>query len=446
MTCPHCGEKTHSGRIYCPNCGGRLVPLDEGGRKGQGGGKRAVAVILVIAILAGGVFFGARMLKNRGGGGQPGPVSRPTDTTAPTRAPTVTAVPTQAPAATTAPRISTRGELVEAMKQLIKAGGTQIDNIALTESEINTVVEDFGYYYDSYTTSYLNISGPYDISFVLSPSRRAWKAWRDGGEAGLDAEAGRLLDRARAAVSGVISPGMTDYDKELALHDYIINHCEYMIDVENRHTGDARGFFDYGMCQCAGYADTFWLLGTMAGLEVEIINGDALKLDPELAARFHIETNGHAWNLVKLNGLWYGLDVTWDDPVGDKPTVAYTFFNLPAPYLAKSRAWNRALDPAGAYAQTIDDNYYLYRLYNRPEYRAANASEGLQSALRQIAARGEAYVAFTNKNNILADVKTVSTGLAEQYRKTSWYVDVIGPQSEIAAYLPFYVYRFYFED
>ena len=27
------------------------------------------------------------------------------------------------------------------------------------------------------------------------------------------------------------------------------------------------------------------------------------------------ETENHAWNYVQLNGIWYAVDCTWDDPI-----------------------------------------------------------------------------------------------------------------------------------
>ena len=30
------------------------------------------------------------------------------------------------------------------------------------------------------------------------------------------------------------------------------------------------------------------------------------------------EVINHAWNLIKLDGEWYQVDVTWDDPVWDR--------------------------------------------------------------------------------------------------------------------------------
>ncbi|WP_157685416.1 hypothetical protein [Paenibacillus donghaensis] len=28
---------------------------------------------------------------------------------------------------------------------------------------------------------------------------------------------------------------------------------------------------------------------------------------------------GHAWNIIVLNGVYYHLDATWDDPAPDNP-------------------------------------------------------------------------------------------------------------------------------
>ena len=41
----------------------------------------------------------------------------------------------------------------------------------------------------------------------------------------------------------------------------------------------------------------------------------------------------HAWNLIQINGSWYHVDVTWNDPVSDRPGRARHF------YLLKSTGW-----------------------------------------------------------------------------------------------------------
>ena len=35
----------------------------------------------------------------------------------------------------------------------------------------------------------------------------------------------------------------------------------------------------------------------------------------------------HMWNMVKVGGLWYHVDVTWDDPISSSgPMLRYDYF------------------------------------------------------------------------------------------------------------------------
>ena len=280
------------------------------------------------------------------------------------------------------------------------------------------------------------------VRFELAPSRLAWNAYRDGTTPS-NAEAAKLLQQAQSVVNQVIQPGMSDLDKELALHDYIINNCRYLIDEENRHTGDARGFFDYGCCQCSGYCDTFWLLGTMAGLDVEIISGEVNDpLDPDTAQKYNVDSNGHAWNLIQLDGKWYGLDVTWDDPVGDEDSLTYTYFNVPVSAFERTRTWDREQDPVGTYAQTIDGNYQYVRLYDRPEYKFTTADGAAQSAIDQIDRSGKSIICLTNKPMAQSIADSIAGEIANHYQMTSWTYCLIGEEDPFAPELPFYVYSF----
>ena len=62
------------------------------------------------------------------------------------------------------------------------------------------------------------------------------------------------------------------------------------------------------------------------------------------------ETENHAWNYVKLDGKWYAIDVTWDDPVitgGGKLTnkARYEYF------LKGSQTMNKNHVPSGKFTQ-----------------------------------------------------------------------------------------------
>ena len=43
---------------------------------------------------------------------------------------------------------------------------------------------------------------------------------------------------------------------------------------------------------------------------------------------YKISSEDHIWNAVKIDGVWYNLDLTWDDPVTDDGTnvIEHNFF------------------------------------------------------------------------------------------------------------------------
>ncbi|AEF93997.1 copper amine oxidase-like domain-containing protein [Desulfotomaculum nigrificans CO-1-SRB] len=138
-------------------------------------------------------------------------------------------------------------------------------------------------------------------------------------------------------INTVIKPGMSDLEKEKALHDYIVLNTKY--DYENylRNTVPKESYTTYGVLingvgVCQGYASAMWKLLTMAGLECKYITGTG------------IGSNGpepHGWNRVKIDGRWYNLDTTWDDPVPDRPgQIRYKYFNLTDNEMMRDHTWD----------------------------------------------------------------------------------------------------------
>ena len=214
----------------------------------------------------------------------------------------------------------------------------------------------------------------------------------------LSARDQEIARRAQAVVDSVIAPGMTDLQKETALHDYIIYHADYLRD-ESQDTDSVYGFFERGWIQCSGYVDTFFLLGRMAGLEVTGVSGFVLE-----------DGEAHSWNLVRLDGMWYAVDVTWDDPIGGGHE-AHTYLNIPHRCFDGLRTWDPRTLPGGAYAQSLDANWYYAGVPVLWDLDAA-----VSAASMQIDQTGEALLIL--EGGLQSD--DVARQLANRYQRTIW--------------------------
>lgn len=154
-------------------------------------------------------------------------------------------------------------------------------------------------------------------------------------------------------------PDSNDFDKELFVHDAIINSCVYSDeDIINEST--VEGVFVEKKAKCSGYARAFKLLLEKAGIESVLVHGTATDYDGK--------TVKHMWNAVKLDENWYFTDITWDDPVSDDGAqfCRHTFFNMNAEMLNRTHS-----EYTFTYPCTDTEHYYYahnnayYNVYNK---------------------------------------------------------------------------------
>lgn len=136
--------------------------------------------------------------------------------------------------------------------------------------------------------------------------------------------------------------GKTDYEKIKLIHNYLIDTIEYEETITQKHIYDIYGALINKKCVCEGYAKAFQYLMNEIGIENTIVIG--------VGTNSKNQTENHAWNYVKLNGQWYAVDVTWDDPIitgGGKLTnkARYEYF------LRGSRTMNKNHRPSGKFTQ-----------------------------------------------------------------------------------------------
>lgn len=118
----------------------------------------------------------------------------------------------------------------------------------------------------------------------------------------------------------VTSPSMSDYEKALAIHDYLVLHCEY--DYENYLAGKlpssvytAEGCLVNAKAVCSGYAAAYKVLMDRLGISCVTLSSNKMN---------------HAWNMVTIDGQLFHVDTTWDDPVWDhKGYAGHRYFLKP---------------------------------------------------------------------------------------------------------------------
>lgn len=174
-------------------------------------------------------------------------------------------------------------------------------------------------------------------------------AWQSGDPSALSGKNRAVYEACQSVLEELISEGMSEYEKELAVHDWMIGWGSYDSEQLSHHPNgqsdpdntNPYGFLLSGKGICTGYSTTFQLLMDLVGIPCVTVEGTA-----------HGGGAEHAWNLVQLEGEWYGVDVTWDDPMWADPVsqqAAHRYFNVTSEYLrAHDHQWDDAGVPEAA--------------------------------------------------------------------------------------------------
>ena len=143
-------------------------------------------------------------------------------------------------------------------------------------------------------------------------------------------------EKVRWVVENYVRPGMTEREKAWVLHNWMITNSHYdeAIEVHESDTILTRGF---GVCEA--YAFAYYRLLSETGMAVATFSGDLASGSP----------SGHEWNLVRIDGQWYHVDCTWDDPTmgpEDYPSVSGqetdTYFLKTDAEMAADHVWDEA--------------------------------------------------------------------------------------------------------
>lgn len=110
-----------------------------------------------------------------------------------------------------------------------------------------------------------------------------------------------------------------DVEKLIVIHDKMVADCVYDERVLKEETKDqapdtvyhALGVLRDKWAVCQGYSQALYMIGERLGIELDFCKSN--------------EVN-HMWNYVKLDGKWYHMDMTNDDPADSQGRANHTYF------------------------------------------------------------------------------------------------------------------------
>ena len=226
------------------------------------------------------------------------------------------------------PEAKTIYQAFEANKEQMKTGTAQID-LGTTFSEL-LATEDgekkLGEYYQSAVETYL-YDNP-DVFYITASklylnietttrgTRKTYDVFINNGNEqnyfldgySSEAQVKQAINEVESIKNQIISQktGNTYNDVKM-VHDYLINTIEYETTISKNNIYNIYGALVQNESVCEGYAKAFKYLLDELQIPCVMVIGQATNSKGE--------TENHAWNYVQINGNWYAVDATWDDPV-----------------------------------------------------------------------------------------------------------------------------------
>lgn len=188
---------------------------------------------------------------------------------------------------------------------------------------------------------YVTIAGMYKIEDTSKISN----AYINKDNSSLSEDDKETLKMASEVLAQIIKPEMSLYEKEVAVHDWMVTNIKYnsnsLVAIPNNKDGLhlPHGVLKKKKAVCVGYATTFKLFMNMLGIECKIVHSTDLS---------------HSWDILKLDdGKWYLTDVTFD---AGNNYISYANFNCPEETFIQGHQWNTDLYPK---AEGRKYNYYV---------------------------------------------------------------------------------------
>ncbi len=112
---------------------------------------------------------------------------------------------------------------------------------------------------------------------------------------------------------------LSEKEKEQFVHDFICENVRYD-KLKKAYSHEIIGPLGQGVGVCEGIAKAVKILCDALGIWCMIAVSEA---NPEKNIKYR-----HAWNIVRIGGKYYHLDVTFDNSLSSEHGIRYDYFNL----------------------------------------------------------------------------------------------------------------------
>ena len=202
---------------------------------------------------------------------------------------------------------------------------------SVTEIYFAIILDNPHFYYLGREISIVRYSGAYEKTLIEPSYTLNRDIIRDFN--------GRIEQGVNELIRRLKLGGVSDLEAVRRLHDYLASEAEYDdTALEERQKGrlisahSVIGIFSKQCAVCDGISKTVKLVLNSLDIPCIVVAGESA---------FEEDNGSHAWNIVKIGGKAYHLDMTWDINLSRKGHISYEYFLISDQDAARDHEWKR---------------------------------------------------------------------------------------------------------